>query len=179
MHANSLIVWNMFSLVLCTNVFLFALLFLNSHSMYLRCDWHSHNHVTKCGLVCLKKKLVFTYINDFLTLHCLSLQADDVRALLTAAMPPSALPACYKPQVISVSASVAVVPSTLNSSQTPLSSNSSMDGQSGTFPELSTLLQPSGAEGAVGIEMKEEGGFIQDYCSFACSKHLMTAERFL
>uniref|UniRef100_A0A671RGX5 Poly [ADP-ribose] polymerase n=1 Tax=Sinocyclocheilus anshuiensis TaxID=1608454 RepID=A0A671RGX5_9TELE len=82
--------------------------------------------------------------------------ADDVRALLTAAMPPSALPVCYKPQVISVSASVAVVPSTLNSSPTPLSSNSSMDGQSGTFPELNTLLPPSGAEGAVGIELKEE-----------------------
>ncbi|KAK2876855.1 hypothetical protein Q8A67_020951 [Cirrhinus molitorella] len=80
--------------------------------------------------------------------------ADDVRALLTAAMPPSALPACYKPQVISVSASVAVVPLTRGSSPTPLSSNSSMDGQSGTFPEL---LPPSGAEGAVGIEMKEEG----------------------
>uniref|UniRef100_A0A8C2L1E5 Poly [ADP-ribose] polymerase n=1 Tax=Cyprinus carpio TaxID=7962 RepID=A0A8C2L1E5_CYPCA len=62
--------------------------------------------------------------------------ADDVRALLTAAMPPSALPACYKPQVISVSASGAVVPSTLNSSPTPLSSDSSMEGQSGTFPEL-------------------------------------------
>uniref|UniRef100_A0A673NBU5 Poly [ADP-ribose] polymerase n=1 Tax=Sinocyclocheilus rhinocerous TaxID=307959 RepID=A0A673NBU5_9TELE len=83
--------------------------------------------------------------------------ADDVRALLTAAMPTSALPVCYKPQVISVSASVAVVPSTLNSSPTPLSSNSSMDGQSGTFPELNTLLAPSGAEGAVGIELKEEG----------------------
>uniref|UniRef100_A0A8C2L2C2 Poly [ADP-ribose] polymerase n=1 Tax=Cyprinus carpio TaxID=7962 RepID=A0A8C2L2C2_CYPCA len=54
--------------------------------------------------------------------------ADDVRALLTAAMPPSALPACYKPQVISVSASGAVVPSTLNSSPTPLSSDSSMEG---------------------------------------------------
>ncbi|KAK9965131.1 hypothetical protein ABG768_004240 [Culter alburnus] len=79
--------------------------------------------------------------------------ADDVRALLTAAMPPSALPACYKPQVISVSTSVGVVPS----SPTPLSSNSGMDGQSGTFPEMTTLLPPSGAEGAVGIEAKEEG----------------------
>ncbi|KAK7123067.1 hypothetical protein R3I94_019998 [Phoxinus phoxinus] len=78
---------------------------------------------------------------------------DDVRALLTAAMPPSALPACYKPQVISVSKSAAVVPSTLSSSPTPLSSNSSMDGQSG----MTTLLPSSGAEGAVGIETKEEG----------------------
>uniref|UniRef100_A0A8C2QA09 Poly [ADP-ribose] polymerase n=1 Tax=Cyprinus carpio TaxID=7962 RepID=A0A8C2QA09_CYPCA len=66
--------------------------------------------------------------------------ADDVRALLTAAMPPSALPACYKPQVISVSASGAVVPSTLNSSPTPLSSDSSMEGQSGTFPEVGLWL---------------------------------------
>uniref|UniRef100_A0A8C2L3B2 Poly [ADP-ribose] polymerase n=1 Tax=Cyprinus carpio TaxID=7962 RepID=A0A8C2L3B2_CYPCA len=83
--------------------------------------------------------------------------ADDVRALLTAAMPPSALPACYKPQVISVSASGAVVPSTLNSSPTPLSSDSSMEGQSGTFPELSTLLPPSGAEAIIDIEKKEQG----------------------
>ncbi|XP_043110250.1 LOW QUALITY PROTEIN: poly [ADP-ribose] polymerase tankyrase-2-like [Puntigrus tetrazona] len=75
--------------------------------------------------------------------------ADDVRALLTAALPTS-----FKPQVISVSASVTVGPSTLNSSPKPLSSNS----QSGTFPELSALLlPPSGAEGAIGIEMKEEG----------------------
>uniref|UniRef100_A0A8C1T6S4 Poly [ADP-ribose] polymerase n=1 Tax=Cyprinus carpio TaxID=7962 RepID=A0A8C1T6S4_CYPCA len=86
--------------------------------------------------------------------------ADDVRALLTAAMPPSALPACYKPQVISVSASGAVVPSTLNSSPSPLSSDSSMEGQSGTFPELSTLLPPSGAEAIIDIEKKEQGGFI-------------------
>ncbi|XP_026133026.1 tankyrase-2 isoform X2 [Carassius auratus] len=83
--------------------------------------------------------------------------ADDVRALLTAAMPPSALPVCYKAQVISVSASAAVVPSTLKPSPPPLSSDSSMNGQSGTFPELNSLLSPSGAEGAVGTEMKEEG----------------------
>ncbi|XP_051959075.1 poly [ADP-ribose] polymerase tankyrase-2-like isoform X2 [Xyrauchen texanus] len=83
--------------------------------------------------------------------------ADDVRALLTAAMPPSALPACFKPQVVSVSTSLGVVPSNLNSSSTLLSSNSSLDSQSGTFSELSTLLGPSGAEGAVGVETKEEG----------------------
>ncbi|XP_059386139.1 poly [ADP-ribose] polymerase tankyrase-2-like [Carassius carassius] len=83
--------------------------------------------------------------------------ADDVRALLTAAMPPSALPAFYKPQVISIAAPGTGVQLTLNSSPTPLSSNSSMEGQSGTFPELSTLLPTSGAEGAKGIETKEEG----------------------
>uniref|UniRef100_A0A665VYG3 Poly [ADP-ribose] polymerase n=1 Tax=Echeneis naucrates TaxID=173247 RepID=A0A665VYG3_ECHNA len=46
--------------------------------------------------------------------------ADDVRALLTAAMPPSALPGCCKPCVISVAASgappMAVTPSLLSSS---------------------------------------------------------------
>ncbi len=51
------------SLVLCSNVFL-----LNSRSMCLRCDWHSHKCVTKCGLVCLKKNLVVTYIMTFW--HC-------------------------------------------------------------------------------------------------------------
>ncbi|XP_044194046.1 poly [ADP-ribose] polymerase tankyrase-2-like isoform X1 [Thunnus albacares] len=54
--------------------------------------------------------------------------ADDVRALLTAAMPPSALPGCYKPQVISVPVSasgsppVAVVPPLLSSSSSSSSS---------------------------------------------------------
>ncbi|XP_026171807.1 poly [ADP-ribose] polymerase tankyrase-2-like isoform X2 [Mastacembelus armatus] len=52
--------------------------------------------------------------------------ADDVRALLTAAMPPSALPGCYKPQVISVAASasgsppITVVPPLLSSSSCPI-----------------------------------------------------------
>uniref|UniRef100_A0A674AXR3 Poly [ADP-ribose] polymerase n=1 Tax=Salmo trutta TaxID=8032 RepID=A0A674AXR3_SALTR len=47
---------------------------------------------------------------------------DDVRALLTAAMPPSALPGCYKPQVISMSSPVGVVvPPSLSASSTPLS----------------------------------------------------------
>ncbi|XP_059180071.1 poly [ADP-ribose] polymerase tankyrase-2-like [Centropristis striata] len=64
--------------------------------------------------------------------------ADDVRALLTAAMPPSALPGCYKPhQVISVATSsssssssssaappVAVVPPLLSSSSSSSSSSS-------------------------------------------------------
>uniref|UniRef100_A0A8C9WJA1 Poly [ADP-ribose] polymerase n=1 Tax=Scleropages formosus TaxID=113540 RepID=A0A8C9WJA1_SCLFO len=45
--------------------------------------------------------------------------ADDVRALLTAAMPPSALPSCYKPQVISVSATSAGGTSGLSASPPP------------------------------------------------------------
>ncbi|XP_029953506.1 poly [ADP-ribose] polymerase tankyrase-2-like [Salarias fasciatus] len=65
--------------------------------------------------------------------------ADDVRALLTAAMPPSALPGCYKPQVISVAAAssgappVAIVP--------PLLSSSSSSSPSCPAPPL--LLLPS------------------------------------
>uniref|UniRef100_A0A8C8JHA6 Poly [ADP-ribose] polymerase n=1 Tax=Oncorhynchus tshawytscha TaxID=74940 RepID=A0A8C8JHA6_ONCTS len=81
---------------------------------------------------------------------------DDVRALLTAAMPPSALPSCYKPQVIRMSAPVGVVvPPSLSASSTPLStlaSSNSLDNQATAstctaFPELPTLLGPSGAVG--------------------------------
>uniref|UniRef100_A0A4W5QW19 Poly [ADP-ribose] polymerase n=1 Tax=Hucho hucho TaxID=62062 RepID=A0A4W5QW19_9TELE len=89
---------------------------------------------------------------------------DDVRALLTAAMPPSALPGCYKPQVISMSAPVGVVvPPSLSASSTPLStlaSSNSLDNQATAstctaFPELPALLGPSGA---VGTDKKEGPG---------------------
>ncbi|XP_021431458.2 poly [ADP-ribose] polymerase tankyrase-2 isoform X1 [Oncorhynchus mykiss] len=86
---------------------------------------------------------------------------DDVRALLTAAMPPSALPGCYKPQVIRMSAPVGVVvPPSLSASSTPLStlaSSNSLDNQAtaSTFPELPALLGPSGA---VGTDKKEGPG---------------------
>ncbi|MBN3304408.1 TNKS2 protein, partial [Amia calva] len=84
--------------------------------------------------------------------------ADDVRALLTAAMPPSALPSCYKPQIISVPAASAVPPSTISSissSPATLSSASSLDNLSVGFPELPVLLGTSGAEGPVGVEKEE------------------------
>ncbi|KAK2865973.1 hypothetical protein Q7C36_002029 [Tachysurus vachellii] len=86
--------------------------------------------------------------------------ADDVRALLTAAMPPSALPTCYKPQVISVSASGAVVTSDLSSSSGSISdtSTSGLETQDGRMPEL---LGPSGPEGAVGEEKAKEGATLE------------------
>ncbi|XP_031416703.1 poly [ADP-ribose] polymerase tankyrase-2 isoform X2 [Clupea harengus] len=82
--------------------------------------------------------------------------ADDVRALLTAATPPSALPACYKPQVISAPASVGTPPPALSSSAppSPMPSASTLDTQGSSFPELPSLLEPSGAED---IEKREEG----------------------
>lgn len=86
--------------------------------------------------------------------HILSLQADDVRALLTAAMPPSTLPACYKPQVISVSASGGVATSDLSPGSAPQPPISDPESQDGQLPELLGL---SGAEGAVGVEKAEEG----------------------
>uniref|UniRef100_A0A674AXR6 Poly [ADP-ribose] polymerase n=1 Tax=Salmo trutta TaxID=8032 RepID=A0A674AXR6_SALTR len=64
---------------------------------------------------------------------------DDVRALLTAAMPPSALPGCYKPQVISMSSPVGVATASTCTA----------------FPELPALLGPSGA---VGTDNKEVPG---------------------
>ncbi|XP_053094594.1 poly [ADP-ribose] polymerase tankyrase-2-like isoform X3 [Pangasianodon hypophthalmus] len=86
--------------------------------------------------------------------------ADDVRALLTAAMPPSALPACYKPQVISVSASAGVATSDHSSGagSTPQPSTSGLESQDGHLPEL---LGPSGGEGAVGVEKAEEGAALE------------------
>ncbi|XP_061491464.1 poly [ADP-ribose] polymerase tankyrase-2 isoform X4 [Rhineura floridana] len=86
--------------------------------------------------------------------------ADDVSALLAAAMPPSALPSCYKPQVINVSqnaASSADSLSSVPSSPSNLSAASSLDNLSGSFPELS-VVSTNGAEGATGLEKKEVSG---------------------
>ncbi|XP_060097296.1 poly [ADP-ribose] polymerase tankyrase-2 isoform X2 [Heteronotia binoei] len=86
--------------------------------------------------------------------------ADDVSALLTAAMPPSALPSCYKPQLISVSqntGSSADSLSSVPSSPSNLSAASSLDNLSGSFSELS-VVSTSGAEGATGLETKEVSG---------------------
>ncbi|XP_028651298.1 poly [ADP-ribose] polymerase tankyrase-2 isoform X1 [Erpetoichthys calabaricus] len=85
--------------------------------------------------------------------------ADDVRALLSAAMPPSALPSCYKPQVINVSAGSGVAPTALSSSPSSpanLSAATSLDNLTGTFPELPSIISGNGAEGAVGLEKKED-----------------------
>ncbi|MBN3284169.1 TNKS2 protein, partial [Polyodon spathula] len=84
---------------------------------------------------------------------------DDARALLTAAMPPSALPSCYKPQVISVAATSAAPVSALASipsSPATLSAASSLDNLSMGFPELPILIGSSGAEGTVRPDKKEQ-----------------------
>ncbi|XP_041124125.1 poly [ADP-ribose] polymerase tankyrase-2 isoform X4 [Polyodon spathula] len=84
---------------------------------------------------------------------------DDARALLTAAMPPSALPPCYKPQVISVAATSAAPVSALSSMQSnpaTLSAASSLDNLSVGFPELPILIGGSGTGGAVRTDKKEQ-----------------------
>ncbi|XP_026566267.1 tankyrase-2 isoform X3 [Pseudonaja textilis] len=83
--------------------------------------------------------------------------ADDVSALLAAAMPLSALPSCYKPQVINVSqnpGTSADALSSIPSSPSNLSAASSLDSLSGSFSELS-VVNTSGAEGASSLEKKE------------------------
>uniref|UniRef100_A0A3P9DUZ6 Poly [ADP-ribose] polymerase n=1 Tax=Maylandia zebra TaxID=106582 RepID=A0A3P9DUZ6_9CICH len=65
--------------------------------------------------------------------------ADDVRALLTAAMPPSAFPGCYKPQVISVAVSASGAPP-VTAIPPLLSSNPS---SSSACPTPSLLLSSS------------------------------------
>uniref|UniRef100_A0A8C5SY06 Poly [ADP-ribose] polymerase n=1 Tax=Laticauda laticaudata TaxID=8630 RepID=A0A8C5SY06_LATLA len=83
--------------------------------------------------------------------------ADDVSALLAAAMPLSALPSCYKPQVINVSqnsGTSADALSSIPSSPSNLSAASSLDSLSGSFSELSAV-NTNGAEGASSLETKE------------------------
>uniref|UniRef100_A0A6G5ZUJ2 Poly [ADP-ribose] polymerase n=1 Tax=Vipera anatolica senliki TaxID=2604287 RepID=A0A6G5ZUJ2_VIPAN len=83
--------------------------------------------------------------------------ADDVSALLAAAMPVSALPSCYKPQVINVSQNTGTSADSLSSmpsSPSNLSAASSLDSLSGSFSELS-VVNTNGAEGASSLEKKE------------------------
>ena len=94
---------------------------------------------------------------DFISIWHL-LQADDVSALLTAAMPPSALPSCCKPQVLNGMRSPAATTDALSSgpsSPSSLSAASSLDNLSGSFSELSSVVSSSGTEGASSLEKKE------------------------
>uniref|UniRef100_A0A2K5F5V8 Poly [ADP-ribose] polymerase n=1 Tax=Aotus nancymaae TaxID=37293 RepID=A0A2K5F5V8_AOTNA len=87
--------------------------------------------------------------------------ADDVSALLTAAMPPSVLPSCYKPQVLNGVRSPGATADALSSgpsSPSSLSAASSLDNLSGSFSELSSVVSSSGTEGASSLEKKEVPG---------------------
>ncbi|XP_078252093.1 poly [ADP-ribose] polymerase tankyrase-1 [Rhinoraja longicauda] len=77
--------------------------------------------------------------------------ADDIRALLIDAMPPEALPSCYKPQATVVSAAV------ISPASTPscLSAASSIDNLSGPLAELAASGTSGAADGATGTERKE------------------------
>ncbi|MBN3319285.1 TNKS1 protein, partial [Atractosteus spatula] len=77
--------------------------------------------------------------------------ADDIRALLIDAMPPEALPSCFKPQATVVSASV------ISPASTPscLSAASSIDNLTGPLAELAVSGASGAADGATGTERKE------------------------
>ncbi|XP_056302909.1 poly [ADP-ribose] polymerase tankyrase-1 [Danio aesculapii] len=77
--------------------------------------------------------------------------ADDIRALLIDAMPPEALPSCFKPQATVVSASV------ISPGSTPscLSAASSIDNLAGPLTELAVSGASGPADGATGTERKE------------------------
>ncbi|XP_038660428.1 poly [ADP-ribose] polymerase tankyrase-1 isoform X2 [Scyliorhinus canicula] len=77
--------------------------------------------------------------------------ADDIRALLIDAMPPEALPSCYKPQATVVSAAV------ISPASTPscLSAASSIDNLTGPLAELAVSGASGAADGATGTERKE------------------------
>uniref|UniRef100_A0A8C6JK17 Uncharacterized protein n=1 Tax=Melopsittacus undulatus TaxID=13146 RepID=A0A8C6JK17_MELUD len=77
--------------------------------------------------------------------------ADDIRALLIDAMPPEALPTCFKPQATVVSASV------ISPASTPscLSAASSIDNLTGPLAELAVGGASNAGDGAAGTERKE------------------------
>ncbi|XP_078070327.1 poly [ADP-ribose] polymerase tankyrase-1 isoform X1 [Mustelus asterias] len=77
--------------------------------------------------------------------------ADDIRALLVDAMPPEALPSCYKPQATVVSGAV------ISPASTPscLSAASSIDNLTGPLAELAVGGASGAADGATGTERKE------------------------
>ncbi|XP_014351008.1 poly [ADP-ribose] polymerase tankyrase-1 isoform X3 [Latimeria chalumnae] len=78
--------------------------------------------------------------------------ADDIRALLIDAMPPEALPNCFKPQATVVPASV------ISPASTPscLSAASSVDNLTSSLAELSVGGASNAADGAAGSDRKEE-----------------------
>uniref|UniRef100_A0A6Q2YPA2 Poly [ADP-ribose] polymerase n=1 Tax=Esox lucius TaxID=8010 RepID=A0A6Q2YPA2_ESOLU len=97
--------------------------------------------------------------------------ADNVRALLTSAMQPSALPGCYKPQVIIMKARVGVPPSR-SASSTPRSTLASYQDTTFTaFPELPALLGPSG--GAVGLDKERVHLSIGEFLNNLGLEHLL------
>uniref|UniRef100_A0AAY4B6F3 Poly [ADP-ribose] polymerase n=1 Tax=Denticeps clupeoides TaxID=299321 RepID=A0AAY4B6F3_9TELE len=77
--------------------------------------------------------------------------ADDIRALLMDAMPPDALPSCFKPQATVVTAAV------ISPASTPscLSAASSIDNLAGPLAELAVSAASGPADGATGSERKE------------------------
>ncbi|KAM4808667.1 poly [ADP-ribose] polymerase tankyrase-1 isoform 2-T2 [Rhinophrynus dorsalis] len=77
--------------------------------------------------------------------------ADDIRALLIDAMPPEALPSCFKPQATVVSASI------ISPASTPscLSAASSIDNLTGPLAELAVGGASNAGDGAAGTERKE------------------------
>ncbi|KAI1238446.1 hypothetical protein IHE44_0013178 [Lamprotornis superbus] len=77
--------------------------------------------------------------------------ADDIRALLIDAMPPEALPTCFKPQATVVSASV------ISPASTPscLSAASSIDNLTGPLAELAIGGASNAGDGAAGTDRKE------------------------
>ncbi|XP_036314882.1 poly [ADP-ribose] polymerase tankyrase-1 isoform X3 [Pipistrellus kuhlii] len=77
--------------------------------------------------------------------------ADDIRALLIDAMPPEALPTCFKPQATVVSASL------ISPASTPscLSAASSIDNLTVPLAELAVGGASNAGDGAAGTERKE------------------------
>uniref|UniRef100_A0A4X2L0M6 Poly [ADP-ribose] polymerase n=1 Tax=Vombatus ursinus TaxID=29139 RepID=A0A4X2L0M6_VOMUR len=88
--------------------------------------------------------------------------ADDIRALLIDAMPPEALPTCFKPQATVVSASL------ISPASTPscLSAASSLDNLAGPLAELAVGGTSNAGDGAAGAQRKEGEGLDMNISQF-------------
>lgn len=105
-------------------------------------------------IACNGKCNVLSCSNLCLSLFACDFQADDIRALLIDAMPPEALPTCFKPQATVVSASL------ISPASTPscLSAASSIDNLTNPLAELAAGGASNAGDGAAGTERKEGEG---------------------
>lgn len=89
-------------------------------------------------------------------------------------MPPSALPSCYKPQVLNGVRSPGASADALSSgpsSPSSLSAASSLDNLSGSFSELSSVVSSNGTEGSSNLEKKDGETFCKN--NFLTHSHIV------
>lgn len=124
--------------------------------------WSIHYRTSSRSTWSSVKSLTILKHNILVVFLCYYFQADDIRALLIDAMPPEALPTCFKPQATVVSASL------ISPASTPscLSAASSIDNLTGPLADLAVGGASNTGDGAAGAERKEGEGEYTCECLF-------------